>query len=141
MRFVNLAGGLLASLTASLAFGAVVVSAAQASGPDEKFEKSLLKLDPSVRLEQLCDYTALKQIKADHKDFRPDRAVASAISEPLVKQDTVEAKAGAFRSRKKWYTMTYTCTATPDHMKVVAFTYAVGDEIPATKWAAYGLWD
>lgn len=117
------------------------IGVALASGPDEKFEKALLKLDPSVRLEQLCDYTALKQIRADHKDFRPDRAVASAIAEPVVTQDRVEAKAGAFRSRKKWYTMSYTCTATPDHMKVVDFKYAIGEEIPVTKWAGYGLWD
>lgn len=133
MRFARLSG--------AVALSAAAVAAAQASGPDEKFEKVLLKLDPSVRLEQLCDYTALKQIRADHKDFRPDRAVASAMAEPVVKQDTVEAKAGAFRSRKKWYTLTYTCTATPDHMQVVAFKYAIGDEIPATKWAGYGLWD
>jgi hypothetical protein len=133
MRFATLSG--------AVALSAAAVTAAQASGPDEKFEKALLKLDPSVRLEQLCDYTALKQIRADHKDFRPDRAVASAMAEPVVKQDTVEAKAGAFRSRKKWYTMTYTCTATPDHMQVVAFKYAIGDEIPVTKWAGYGLWD
>ena len=123
------------------AFGALSVVAAQASGADEKFEKALLKLDPSVRLEQLCDYTALKQIRADHKDFRPDRAVANAMAEPQVRQDTVEAKAGAFRSRKKWYTLTYSCTATPDHLKVVSFKYAVGAEIPVTKWAGYGLWD
>ncbi len=122
------------------AFGASVV-AAQADGPDEKFEKALLKLDPSARLEQLCDYTALKQIRADDKNFRPDRAVANAMAEPQVKQDTVEAKAGAFRSRKKWYTLTYRCTATPDHLKVVSFNYTIGAEIPATQWAGYGLWD
>jgi hypothetical protein len=133
MRFATLSG--------AVALSAAAVTAAQASGPDEKFEKALLKLDPSVRLEQLCDYTALKQIRTDHKDFRPDRAVANAMAEPVVKQDTVEAKAGAFRSRKKWYTMTYTCTATPDRMKVVAFKYTIGDEIPVTKWAGYGLWD
>jgi hypothetical protein len=117
------------------------IGAALASGPDEKFEKVLLKLDPSARLEQLCDYTALKQIRADHKDFRPDRAVASAMAEPRVSQDTVEAKAGAFRSGKKWYAMSYTCTATPDHLKVVDFKYTVGEEIPVTKWAGYGLWE
>ncbi len=131
----------LAGLAVSVAFGAGLTLSAQAAGADEKFEKALLKLDPSARLEQLCDYTALKQIRADDKNFRPDRAVANAMAEPQVRQDTVEAKAGAFRSRKKWYTLTYSCTATPDHLKVVSFTYAVGPEIPETKWAGYGLWD
>src|SRR3954467_13028816 len=123
MRLMGLVSGV------SFACG---IGAALASGPDEKFEKALLKLDPSVRLEQLCDYTALKQIRADHKDFRPDRAVANAMAEPVVTADKVEAKAGAFRSRKKWYTLSYTCTATPDHMKVVTFKYVIGEEIPVT---------
>lgn len=131
----------VASAVFACGMGALPVTPALASGPDEKFEKVLLKLDPSARLEQLCDYTALKQIKADHKDFRPDRAVANAMAEPVVTQDRVEAKAGAFRSRKKWFAMSYSCSATPDHLKVVDFKYKIGDEIPATKWAGYGLWD
>jgi hypothetical protein len=129
----------LALLVVGLAIGAV--SAARADGADDKFEKALLKLDPSARLEQLCDYMALKQIRSDDKNLRPDRAVANAMAEPQVRQDTVEAKAGAFRSRKKWYTLTYVCTATPDHLKVTGFKYTIGAEIPETKWAAYGLWD
>jgi hypothetical protein len=129
----------LALLVLSVAIGAV--SAARADGADDKFEKALLKLDPSARLEQLCDYIALKQIRVDDKNFRPDRAVANAMAEPQVRQDTVEAKAGAFRSRKKWYTLTYVCTATPDHLKVTSFKYTIGAEIPETKWAVYGLWD
>jgi hypothetical protein len=122
-----------------------VVFVAQAIAPvlaaDEKFGKSLLMIDPSERLEQLCDYTALTQIRNDDKSFRPDRAVANAMGEPKVKQDTIETKGGAFRSRGKWYTLTYRCQATPDHMSVVAFNYSIGPEIPETKWAAFGLWD
>jgi hypothetical protein len=124
-----------------VASAVVTAFAAQAASPDEKFEKALLKLDPSARLEQLCDYTALTRIRADDKNFRPDRAVANAMAEPKVTENTVEAKAGAFRSRKKWYTLTYSCTATPDHLKVVSFNYTIGAEIPETKWAGYGLWD
>ena len=131
--------------TVGLAIGAAVVLVAQAIAPvlaaDEKFEKSLLMIDPSERLEQLCDYTALTQIRNDDKSFRPDRAVANAMGEPKVKQDTIETKGGAFRSRGKWYALTYRCQATPDHMSVVAFKYSIGPEIPETKWAAFGLWD
>lgn len=128
-------------LVTSVAIGTGTAFAAQAAGPDEKFEKALLKLDPSVRLEQLCDYTALARIRADGKNFRPDRAVANAMAEPQITENSVEAKAGAFRSRKKWYTLSYSCTATPDHMKVISFNYSIGPEIPETKWAGYGLWD
>jgi hypothetical protein len=129
-----------------LAIGTAVVFAAQvciAQTPatDAKFEKSLLMIDPSERLEQLCDYTAMTQIRNDDKSFRPDRAVANAMAEPKVKQDTIETSGGAFRSRGKWYALTFRCQATPDHLSVVTFKYSIGPEIPETKWAAFGLWE
>ncbi len=116
--------------------------AAQAAGAnDARFFRSLQKLGPAERLEQLCDYTALAQIRKDQRNFRPERAVASAVADVKVKNDTIEAKSGAFRSRGKWYALSYTCTAAPDHLKVVSFSYKIGDEIPEEKWAAYGLWE
>jgi hypothetical protein len=124
-----------------LAIGAGLVFAAPAAAADAKFEKSLLMLDPSERLEQLCDYTAMAQIRNDDKNYRPDRAVANAMAEPQVKQDTIETKGGAFRSRGKWYALSFSCVATPDHMTVVSFKYTIGPEIPETKWAAFGLWE
>jgi hypothetical protein len=118
-----------------------MVFAAQALAADPKFEKSLLMLDPSERLEQLCDYTAMTQIRNDDKSFRPDRAVANAMAESRVKQNRLETTGGAFRSRGKWYALTYSCQAAPDHMSVVAFKYTIGAEIPEIKWAAFGLWE
>jgi hypothetical protein len=127
--------------TLELAIGLGLVFAAQAAAADQKFEKSLLMLDPSERLEQLCDYTAMTQIRNDDKNYRPDRAVANAMAEAQVRQDMVETKGGAFRSRGKWYALSYSCAATPDHMTVVTFKYTIGPEIPETKWAAFGLWE
>ena len=124
-----------------LAIGAATMFAAQAAAADPKFEKSLLMLDPSERLEQLCDYTAMARIRSDDKNYRPDRAVANAMGEPQVKQDMIETRGGAFRSRGKWYALSYACAATPDHMTVVSFKYTIGPEIPETKWAAFGLWE
>jgi hypothetical protein len=122
-------------------FGAAAVMATQAAAGDARFEKSLQMLDPAERLEQLCDYTAMTQIRREAKTYRPDRAVAHAQAEAQIANDTVQAKGGAFRSRGKWYSLTYTCTASPDHLKVVSFHYAIGAEIPETKWTGYGLWD
>ncbi len=124
-----------------LATGAAAVFVAQAAAADAKFEKSLLMLDPSERLEQLCDYTAMTQIRNDDKSYRPDRAVANASAEPVAKQDTVDTQGGAFRSRGKWYALSYRCQATPDHLSVIAFKYTIGPEIPETKWAGFGLWE
>ena len=95
---------------------------------------------PGERLVQLCDYTAMQRIRQDHRQFRPDRAVADAKGEPTINKNTVIAKGGAFRSRGKWYALSFRCTASPDNMKVLSFNYKIGGEIPEDKWAAYGLW-
>ncbi len=107
---------------------------------DARFERSLEMLAPAERLEQLCDFTAMTRIRSEKKEFRPDRAVANAMAESLAKGDTLEVTGGAFRSKKKWYALTYRCTATPDHLKIVTFNYMIGDEIPESKWASFGLW-
>jgi hypothetical protein len=131
----------LASVALGLAISAATLIAAQAAAADARFEKSLRTLGSVDRLEQLCDYTAMAQIRQDAGNFRPDRAIADAISEPRLSQDSIEAKGGAFRSRGKWYALAYACAATPDHLKVTSFRYTIGAEIPETKWAGYGLWE
>ena len=123
-----------------LAIGAAMVLAAQAAAADARFEKSLQMLAAPERLEQLCDYTAMAQIRKDDRKFRPERAIANAMAQPKVSGDTIKTTGGAFRSRKKWYTLNYECTATPDHMAVISFQYTIGAEIPETQWASYGLY-
>jgi len=125
------------------AFGLAVVAATitwTAAAADERFDRSLQMLAPAERLEQLCDYTAMARIRGEKKEFRPDRAVANAMAEPSARGDTLEVRGGAFRSKKKWYALTYRCTATPDHLKIVTFNYNIGAEIPEANWASFGLW-
>lgn len=139
MRRLGLAIGAITLIaTQALAVPAV---ATQIWATDARFEKSLERLDPIDRLEQLCDYTAMAAIRKDDRNYQPDRAVANAMADANVAENTIKATAGAFRSRGKWYTLAYDCTATPDHLKVVKFHYTIGPEIPETKWAGYGLWD
>ena len=123
-----------------LALGLGLLVFAVSAAAETRFERSLLRLAPGERLVQLCDYTAMKRIRHDHRKFRPDRAVADAVGDPTIDKNTVIAKGGAFRSRKKWYALSFRCTASPDNMKVLSFTYQIGGEIPQDKWAAYGLW-
>jgi hypothetical protein len=123
-----------------LAIVAATIMAAAAAAGDGRVEHSLDMLAPAERLEQLCDYTAMTRIRNEKKEFRPDRAVANAMAEPRANGDTLEVTGGAFRSKKKWYTLSYRCTATPDHLKIVTFNYTVGEEIPEAKWASFGLW-
>jgi hypothetical protein len=123
-----------------LAIGAVCVFSVYAAAADTRFERTLKSLAPAERLEQLCDYTAMTRIRKDARHFRPDRAVANAMNDVQHKGDTIVAKGGAFRSRGKWYALSYTCAADPDHLKVQTFHYTIGNEIPDAKWASYGLW-
>ena len=122
-----------------LALAAATLVATAAAGADGRFERSLKMLAPAERLEQLCDYTAMMRIREQNKDYRPDRAVANAMTEPVASSDTLEVTGGAFRSRKKWYALSFRCTATPDHLTVIAFRFTIGEEIPEAKWASFGL--
>jgi hypothetical protein len=115
--------------------------ATQAVAADSsRFERSLKTLALPERLEQLCDYTAMSHIR-ESANFRPDRAVAGAITEPRLKGDTIAASGAAFRSGRKWYALSFTCTANPEHLKVLNFNFTIGEEIPESKWTNYGLWD
>ncbi len=118
-----------------------VLVATQAIAAENRLERSLGKLAPEERIEQLCDFTAMSRIRKESGSFRPDRAVANATAEPKLRDHTIEAKGGAFRSRGKWYGLSYVCTATPDHMSVLSFRYTIGTQIPEGEWAADKLWD
>jgi hypothetical protein len=123
-----------------LAIGLGLLVATQAAAAENRFERALQMLAPDERLEQLCDYTAMARIRKETGNFRPDRAVANATAPPLIRDHTIEAKGGAFRSRGKWYALSFACTASPDHMAVVSFHYTIGAEIPEAKWASDNLW-
>ncbi len=125
----------------ALAIGLVTLVGIGAAGAESRFERSLQRLSPGERLVQLCDYTAMKRIRHDHRQFRPDRAVADARSRATINEHTVDAKGGAFRSKRKWYALSYTCTGSSDNLKVRSFTYKIGAEIPQSKWALYSLWE
>lgn len=126
--------------TLAVAILLVSVSAAAAASTDAGIMRSLKRLEPIDRLEQLCDYTAMLHIRKHAHGYRPDRAIADAVADPKIGANSIEASGGAFRSRGHWYEMTYSCTTSPDHLNVLSFKLSIGKEIPASKWAAYGLW-
>jgi hypothetical protein len=107
---------------------------------DTRLMTMLRGLDPATRFDQACGSEAMFRIKKEVTNYRPDRAVTSAVSEVKVQGDTMEGAGGAFRSRGKWYQFSFTCKASPDHMKVTFFSYKIGTAIPEAKWDEYGLW-
>ncbi len=122
----------------TLGLGLLVIATSAAA--ETQFERSLLKLAPTERLVQVCDYTAMQRIRKDDRSFRPDRVIADGEKDPTFNKNTVTANGAAFRSRGKWYALTFHCVAAPDNLKVLSFSYKIGGEIPEAKWAAYGLW-
>ncbi len=107
---------------------------------DARFVASLKRLDPQTRLEQVCDLEAMSRIDRDASPHHPDRAKTDVLSHPRHAGDIVTGSGGAFRSRGRWYAFSFTCKGSPDHMKVLSFSYRIGEAIPESKWAALGLW-
>lgn len=76
----------------------VAVSATSSFARDinqKRLENALKRLDPSTRLEQVCDAAAMSRIQKENKGFRVDRSVVSALQEPQAKGDTLTGKGGA----------------------------------------------
>lgn len=107
---------------------------------EKRFEAILERIDPSERLEQVCEYAALTKIGHEHKPLRPDRVVIEAMGPPKVTGDKMSGSGAALRSKGKWYQFEFTCQASPDRLKVQSFSYRVGDEIPENEWDRYNLW-
>lgn len=107
---------------------------------DPRFAASLKRLDPTTRLEQVCDLEAMNRISRDANPFHPDRAKTDVLTHPVHVGDVVKGTGGAFRSKGQWYSFSFTCKGSPDHMRVVSFSYKIGNPIPESKWASLGLW-
>ena len=115
-------------------------AAAASTKAEKRFEAMLQRIDPSERLEQVCEYAALTKIGRDKKSYRPDRVVIEAMSPPQVSGDRMSGTGAALRSKGKWYRFQFSCEAAPDRLKVESFSYQVGAEIPEQNWEQYGLW-
>lgn len=107
---------------------------------DPRFYASLKRLDPSTRLDQICDYEAMLRIGRDPHNYHPDRAKAEASSSPQRGRHSIVTNGGAFRSNGRWYTMSYTCQTGTDNLSVTYFSYSIGKAIPTSEWSKYGLW-
>jgi len=124
---------------AGVALAMVCLGGIGAAAADSRIEEMLKRIDPADRLEQICDYAATDRIGRS-KAYRPDRAVIDSMAPAQIKGDTVKGEGGAFRSGGQWYQFSFTCTTSPDRLKILSFDYRVGDKIPEDKWDQFGLW-
>jgi len=123
----------------ALALLTVLPSATLVQANDSRTERALKQLDPEARFEQVCDLEAMKHIGKD-KTYRPERSMVGALETPKVSKTTMVGAGGAFKSKGQWYQFSFKCETTPDHMKVQAFSFQVGNPIPPEKWEPNGLW-
>lgn len=107
----------------------------------KRMEADLKSLSMDDRLEQLCDMRAMEEVAKDKsgKKHDPDRAMGYGTEDPVIDGDTITVKGGALRSHGRWHSLSYNCTATPDHMTVLHFDYVLGPYIPQSEWETYGL--
>lgn len=122
-----------------LILSAIVFHGAAAAGNDARTERALKRLDPDARFEQVCDLEAMRHISKD-KTYKPERSIVGALETPKVAKSKMTGAGGAFRSKGKWYQFSFMCETTPDHMKVQAFSFKVGEPIPEEDWEKNGLW-
>jgi hypothetical protein len=126
---------------ALLVFGAPTAPGlANSPNGDPRFYASLKRLDPSTRLDQICDYEAMLQLARDPNNYHPDRAKAEVFFSPRRGNNSIVANGGAFRSNGRWYALSYTCKTGADNLSVTSFSYKAGKFIPTSEWSKYGLW-
>lgn len=101
--------------------------------------EALTQLDPSERIEQLCNLEAMSQIQAWKAEFQPDRVVAYAMADTRFSAGMLQADGAAFRSKQQWYRLRFRCETTPDRGKVAGFEFLVGDAVPRSEWSAHNL--
>jgi len=124
----------------AIAFVMTLAAGTSLAAADSHIAAMLERIDPSERLEVICEYAAADRIGRDKNPYHPDRAVIDSISPAKMKGDLAEGTGGAFRSRGQWYQFSFHCKTTPDRLKILSFDYRVGEKIPEDKWDAYGLW-
>lgn len=119
----------------------VLLASAPASALNQRTKKQLLLLDPTTRLEQICDAGAMEQISRDKNPYKADRVVAYAFEQPQLGPNSVNAPGAAFRSRGEWYRLSFQCTTDNEHLEIRALKYVIGERVPREQWEQHQLYD
>jgi hypothetical protein len=104
-----------------------------------RIRKTMDTIAPSERLVQLCNIEGIEQIKRGAPDYAPDTIVPYAMSDTLTAGLTLSAPGAAFRSRRRWYGVSFSCTVAADLASVTAFKFTLGKPIPESDWEAHDL--
>lgn len=139
-EFTKLATDRPARATAGMIRATHLMAAAMLADPrSAKAAKAMKTLAASERIVQLCNIEAMEQIHAWNSAFKPDFLVAYAMADTRQSGNRVEADGAAFRSKRHWFNVSFTCEARRDLAGVDQFAFQVGDEIPKDAWRDHNL--
>ncbi len=104
-----------------------------------KPKKLLSRLMVDERVIQHCSVEAMAQVGAWKTAYQPDFLVAYAMADTKFSGNSLLADGAAFHSKQFWYNIRLKCDLAPNHKKVAAFEFLVGDAIPRRKWESHNL--
>jgi hypothetical protein len=104
-----------------------------------RVRQALRTVSNSERVVQLCNIEGLEQIRRTSPGFVPDTMVAYAMADMVAAGRTLNAAGGAFRSRRKWFGIAFTCSVAADYSGVTAFAFQLGEPIPEDLWEMHNL--
>lgn len=130
----------IAAAPAAFLFALVALQAGTVSGAQARStQDEMMQLEPSERIEQVCNTRAMGEVQRAGNGMRPDELVAYAYRDPVVKGWKIKAPGGAVRSGGTWYHIAYECETVHDGLDVRSFRYTLGAAIPTTEWAGHYL--
>jgi hypothetical protein len=99
--------------------------------PENRAARADLKtLSPAEQHEQLCDTEGMEQLHRWKPALQPDRLIAYALGDTVVEGSTLHAPNAAFRSRHRWYELSFDCAIDAAGSEVTAFRFTMGNPIP-----------
>jgi Domain of Unknown Function (DUF930) len=104
-----------------------------------KAKETLSVMAADEQMIQLCSIEAMAQVGAWKETFQPDLLVAYAMKGIKISGYSLLADGAAFHSDQKWYNIKFKCELAPDHRRVTAFEFLVGDAIPQSRWERLNL--
>lgn len=104
-----------------------------------RIRETFNSLAGSERLVQLCNIEGLEQIRRAQPQFDPDTLVSYAMADTQISGLTLTAPGGAFRSRRRWYGISFSCSVGADLASVTAFAFRIGGPIPRSEWEDHDL--
>lgn len=105
----------------------------------EHIRRAFGTLAGSEKLVQLCNIEGLEQIRRAEPGYDPDTLVPYAMADMQTAGLTLKAAGAAFRSRRKWYGVSFQCTVAADLAGVTAFEFRLGQPIPEDQWEDHNL--